>query len=258
MSDVQGTPSSEAPDTSIASPNLDLGNPDGSGSSTGTDDEVVSLRSKVEELEKRFSGSTSSWQNEKKRADTLESRLNKWKEAGIDLDEIDRIVGSQGTTRTSGPANTGNPSKSFSPEEIDGIVNQKLVLRDWEAVKEDFLEKNPDYDTRAIRKFIDAAGAELAQEEINSTGKMVSSPRQVFKKAIAEFEKVEARTRKRLEKEMSETREKIKGQGVTETEHRKAPVVTDTDKDYQEMSNDEYLGFFRNLGVNARRTPKLE
>ena len=251
--DYEGTPSLEAPEVDSEpqdSPDYDDDTPDTSDSSEkgGTDD-VASLRQELEDLRKRVSGQTQSWQQERDKRLLYEKRLERWKQAGLNPDEIDRAVESSLAALSGGqqtPAQQGQmPPGVVSREELQSTLANQRYIAQCESAAEKYFTKNPEDDTPLIRRQVTDIATRLAREELAmNAGVITSTPEQLMKGAFKELQELKNQVAKRVQKSMTETREKVKGQGVTDTQHRKQKPSAESDED-RPMTDDEYVSLFR-------------
>jgi len=241
------TPSYEAPeDSSSVSPTLDNDTREsGSESESGTDD-VATLRSELEELRKRVSHGTKThqmYQQERAAREALERRMQSWKQAGVDPDEIDRAVqaatsGGESHVKSEGASNKQMPEGVMTQENFE----RAMLLRDWNYQKDAYFDANPEFDTEEFRTFFDSVAVSITNKEIGEYGKIVSTPKDVRKKAEDKLKKLHTTVETKVSKKMTETREKVKGQGVTDTEHRKPKVGGDEED--KTMSQEEYQAHY--------------
>jgi hypothetical protein len=119
----------------------------------------------------------------------------------------------------------------------------QLGARDFADHLEEILEKHPDLanDPNAKQLMVNHA-LEKARREVATHGRLVTSARNYAKEAFSE-------TKKYLKREEAAPREAPR--------EAKREAVSSQDTDNEEMSNEEYANFFRNMGNQARRTPAI-
>lgn len=130
----------------------------------------------------------------------------------------------------------------------------RLARRDFLDHLEDILEKDPQLKSDPVaRHLIEQNALARAQQEIATHGRLIATPRQYAKEAVAQTKRYLAGSR---QAEPAETRETAPAPAPAQSRKAKAADADADDRDYEEMSNSEYAKFFRNLGANARsRTP---
>lgn len=223
----QGTPAVAAPtDNDSLSPGFDAGTPEvtpGPEASSGTE-EATAIKAELEELRKRVSHGTKTYQELqaiKAERDALNGRLTKWKSAGVDPDEIDRALdAANGGQATRQAAQPDFPKDVMTKAEYQ----QEQVLSRWNMQKESWLDKNPEHDTEETHDFFDARARRIAAKEIAETGTIISTPKEIFKKALADWNKLQTSIEKRVEKRLTEKRTQVNSQGITDTSHQKVKV----------------------------------
>ena len=265
-----GTPSNEALDDDDVSmsPSIDEDTQDmdsGSDEDGDTDRQPAGpdptvLAKRVQELEERVSGGTRSWQEERAarqqaehRAAQLAAREEAWRRAGINIEEVDREV-----QRLSGAAVTQDPQggqrqpQGVTIEQVQQVTWQQNVLRDWEYEKRSFRRDNPELATPEINRYLDSVAVDLADQELKTYGRIISTPDVIFKKSEAALRKMQADMEKRAARKQSETRQKVKGQGVPEgAQPRRKPSAGETDEPI--MTDADYANFYRNLTNSTKK-----
>lgn len=233
------------------SPSLDNDTQDGasgSDSAAGTD-EMATLRAELEDMKRRVANGSRTTQELRQAQQALqqyEQRLNRWKTSGVDPDEIDRILDSsgQGNAQSQAAANSDTLTKA----ELDKYLQQRDMLRDWNYEKKIFFKEHPDFDNKFFRRHMDSIAAELANDEINEYGRIVSSPEEVASRAGKELKAMMAEMETKALKKHTTQREKVKSQGITETTHQKGKKEEDTP-----MSEKEYLEYSRRQQADLHR-----
>lgn len=230
MAENEGALSNETSSTDTGSEELspsietDTQQDAGSDADRGTDDEAAALRAENEELKKRVAhGSRTVAENRRLQEEiqNYNARLQRWKAANVDPEEIDRaIAAAQG-----GTAPQPNQQPQLTLAQIEQQVEMKLYQRDAYEAMDRYFEKDSDLDTKSSRTFFEAMGRNLAQQEIDEYGRVVSTPKQLVSAVAKIYEKeILAVAEKRAGKRMSETREKVKGQGITDSPHVKTKL----------------------------------
>lgn len=240
-----GTPAegSAAPqDTSSASPTFETDTPSQGSDSTATGgtDEMATLRSEVEELRKRVSHGSRTAQELQQTRDALkqqEERLAYWRQNGVDPDEIDRALKAARGDQSPVQTQQTIPANTMTHEQF----NQMMVLRDWEAEKKGWFNKNPEFNTKIVSRGFDGAARDLAEDELREFGRVVSTPEELFKKVVQDFNKFHSAVEKKTMQKTTETRTKVAGQGVVETGNAKPNVDRKSDDDYKAETGDEYI-----------------
>jgi len=244
-------PNTSAQDDEDLSPGMDSDTQDddsGSDDNEGTD-ETASLRAELEELKKRVANGSRTTQELRQTQAQLQQyqqRLDKWKASGVDPDEIDRILAASGQQPQAANAQDGSLSKS----DLEAYLQKRDMLRDWNYEKKTFFKENPDFDNKFFRRHMDSIAAELANEEIQEFGRIVSTPEEVATKAGKEIKTMLAQAETKALKKTSERREKVKGQGIVESGHARSKSSGDADK---EMTEDEYLKYSADLQLGKIR-----
>lgn len=202
----------------------------GSGSADkGGTDEAATLRAEVEELRKRVSRGTMSFQQERKVREELEGRLKRWKEAGVDPDEIDRALAAAANPSGTAPQNAPQqlPKNVMTTERYQA----QRVLDKWADLKESHFEKNPELDTEHFHDWYDTRARRIADKEIAEFGRLVSTPKEILIKVNSDFNSFQSTVEKKVRKAVSETREKVAGQGAVESSHTRVKVDRDSTDD---------------------------
>lgn len=248
----------EAPETSAQDADSDLSpsmtqdtQSTGSEGGVGTD-EVAALRAELEELRKRVSHGSKTYQElqrERQSREALESRINSWRAAGIDPDEIDKAIESVAGTGNVQPRQQQQP-EGMTKAQLDQYLQQRDMLRDWNYEKKAFFKSNPELDDAYFRRHMDAIAAEIANKEIAENGAILSTPEQVAAKAGRELLLMVNKLETKAQKRLSETREKVKSQNIVESPHVRSKGPADSDDPMDEARGQSYL---RDLALSMHR-----
>lgn len=257
MSDeFEGTPSLEAPESDVSedfSPSVDDGTPVSDPDSGRGTDEAAALRAEVEELRKRVAGQTRSWQEADAARKRLEQRIESWKRAGLDPDEIDRAVmaASQQLQQNYSQQQTSQvPRDVVTRGEMNTLFNIQKAVQTWEFEKEKYFDKNPADDTPQLRQYLDNCAYLIAEQERRELGQIVSTPKDIARKAFAELQKFKNHMASQLQKNLTQTREKVKGQSVVDTKHTK-PKPAESGEE-PPMTDSEYAELFRSHSAKIK------
>lgn len=254
--EYQGTPSYEAPDTDL-SPTLDSGTQDsgpGPDAGRGTE-EMEALRAENEQLKNRVSQGTRTYQENQRLQQELQShneRINRWKSKyGVDLDELERTI----DPSVAAQAQQAQAHQQDQGQNVDDKLYWHGAMLGYEWEKKDFFKGNPDFNTKEFKDYFDMIATAHVRDEINQYGRPVSTPEQV--RAVAEkgLKKHVDAMEQRIAKRLTETRTKVKGQGVVESGTRK-PDKTSDDDESKNMTNDDYMDFSRSH-TDRIRSPRL-
>lgn len=232
------------------SPAMDLDTPggeaggQGSESGNGTDgNDVATLRAELDELRKRVQHGSKTAQQLRAAEQKLkahEDRLARWKASNLDPDEVDKALGyvPQGQAA---PA-AGRPA--VTPEDqsahIQNAVKFEMFKSQWESQKDRFFEANPEFDSAGTRRYFDSEAWDIAKQEIEEFGRVVSKPSDISKKVEKRFSALEAAITKRVEKKVTEKRTQVGKQGVVESGHSREPRKGDVEETV-DMDSPEYL-----------------
>lgn len=255
MEQDTGTPAVAAPTSDDAglSPTFDAGTQStGSGpeASTGTDEDVTSLREQIAELNKRVSHGTKTYQELQQIRAALkdkEEMLDYWKANGVDPDEINRALKTAKGEAVQAPSQQV-PKGVMTTDEF----NQHMVLRDWAAEKRAWFKQNPDFKTKAADAIFDGAAKDKAQAEIAEFGRIISSPDEIFVHAVKEFNKFQSVLEKKVSARLTEKRTEVGKQGITETAHQKIKVDR-SESEYTPKTPQERAAAFRERQQKVQR-----
>lgn len=267
-----GTPSgNEAPDDDDVSLSPSIGGDTQDDDSAGSEPEgdtasqsslnIAALQKELQELKDRVSGGTRSWQEERAARQRIEqelaqerARLDSWRKAGVRVEEVDaevrRVLGEQS------PAGYGadgqRQQQGVTLQQVEQMQWTRDVINNWNAEKRLFMRDNPEFNTSDIHEDLDLRAIRLADREIKEYGRVVSTPDKIFDKAIGAIKKIQADAEKRAMQKASETRQKVKSQGVTEgAQPRRKPSAGETTEPIP--TNADYANFWREQQRNTRR-----
>jgi hypothetical protein len=141
-----------------------------------------------------------------------ETKMNRYKEAGVDFSEIDQFLASS----DQGVSNT-NPMESESMKTMENLQKQQqemLIQYQYDMAKRDFKDLNPDFKDSDMEELLDFQVGLIAQKERGEYGKIVSSASDIIAEAS---KRVNSKVNKFVEKgkaSATEKREDIKKQAI--------------------------------------------
>lgn len=233
---------------------------DDSRSSTPDGDEKERLAKEVADLRKRVSGQTQTWQQIKAEKEALQRELAAekqrkefWKQHGVDPDEVDRLVREKAGVQTQMVPQ--QPNQQIPPEQIAKVIGeharQSVLIEQWKDLRDEFCEKNAEYNSPEWRAWFDVAATQKVQQERTETGQVLTRPREMLKYVSEQAAKMRAMTVKQAKKEERETREKVNSQGVTESKSVKRRPGPDANEE-AEFTNTDYISQFRSPRQKSR------
>lgn len=235
-------------------------------STDGDDDEVGRLRKENEEYKKRVSGSTKTYQELQRiqaEKDALAREIEAerqrkafWKAQGVDADEIDRIVREKAGVPVSTPAMPAMQQPTMRPEEVrkalDQHIRQTVHASEWERSLEDFIEKNPTYDSQHWRTWFGVVASQrLEEEKAENAGRIITNPAKMVKYVAGVADKMRVAEAKKAQEQARQTRTKINQQGVVEGGSQKGRTMT-PDED-EGWTDDDYMSLHNKHKANLKR-----
>lgn len=259
---------SDAPDThDVDDTDMDDTAADaGAGRSPGgeTDDERTRLTKEVEDLRKRVSGASRTYQEKERlereyqqarqELDMFKQTIAFWEQHGVKAAEIDRMIREKaGVPQQQVMPPPVPPQQQANPEKAIQAINTFMDAKRWEEYREEYIEANPEYDTGRWRRMFDfIAGEKLDQERAENNGRIITTPRKLVQYVTAEVAKMKTVESKKAEEKARQTRTKLNQQGVVEsgTQTRRKP--TDDDEG-EPISDDKYLEMLAKHKQNFKR-----
>lgn len=197
----------------------------------------------LETLKKRHGDVTRYAQEEARKRKELEARFNKWKDSGIDPDEIDRMIEAD----TSSNQNNGMDTKNLvSKDELKNVVTGM----NWNMARRDFTDANPDFKDENMGLALDFATGLVIQEERRVNGGLISSsPTQLLNAAAKKARAFTSQFEERGRKSVTEKRKKISDTAITEGKDKKKALDEeeetpyDSRKAYVKQRNERFDSF---------------
>ena len=197
------------------------------------DEKIETQDSKVSEdieIVKKRHGDAVRWaQNEAQKRRTLEARINKWKDSGIDPDEIDRLIS------VDTPTQSGPDQQNFASKE--DLKNMASGLQ-WNMARRDFIDVNPDFKDKDMGVVLDYSVAQVVQEEMrNNNGILISPHNEILTQAAKRARAFTAKFVEQGKKAVTEKRKKISDTAITEGKDKKKVLDEEEEKPYDSKAD---------------------
>lgn len=186
---------------------------DGTGTppSTGSEDKVTALTTELEELKKRVSGQTRSWQEERaarERAETELAKYNKYKEV-IDFSELDGLV--QENQTPEGQRQKAQPA-------IDPHIQNRIGSLETMVLEQNYVNHHPDkafvFKDSDLKAHMESNAVKAIQAEMQEYGRVISKPEDLIDKAVNNTVNFVNKMRAEGVKTVTEKRKKIETSGA--------------------------------------------
>lgn len=219
------------------------------------DAEPVDYEKKIEELERRVSGQTRSWQEERARAEKAESELQKYDRYKdvIDFSELDGYLDEESAAgETLGQT---YPGQQYQDPQISQLqtqlqyLQQKQQYMELENLENSYARTNPQHahifrDTELHEKCRGEL-MKICQQEYQTHGQVVSSPQQILEQSVNKTIAFSNKLKLEGARMESEKRRKIDSTGVGLGGGEKPTKSSSVDEEDKPLSRSDYIDLQR-------------
>ena len=202
---------------------------------------TTALEKEIADLQRRVSGQTKSWQEERARAEKAEAELtkyNKYKEV-IDFSELDEMVGGD---------DKPTPQKKIDAPALDPVMQNRINMLELRLLESDYANNNPDkafiFKDKDLKEKVEASTFRFVQEELNEYGRVISKPDEILGKAVDSAVSFVNRIKADGARSEVEKRQKIETSGADLGGGGK-PLKTSEDEEDKPLTQSDYVSIQR-------------